>query len=561
MEKPIFEFHPPMHGVEWGIPVNVPKGATLGLYLLSGPTALGSAELASNQAIAVNFTGPAGTASAIYFAMIDQLIKWGYNIEKPDEWIEVSPAHREWYEKTMATKQMLEGVIKPGLASAAAAVADYELVAHDLRKYREMMNYFEARDEHSLKAMFIQQVDVHTGPHSIIEMSPRWPTLQADFMRLGPEVGVSEIQKKYEVSKAEAVVLSTKNRLYKQWKKLFFDAVKSRYEMLSGLVAARKKSIAEYREWLKPYIARFKMTRLGVERPAVRRATLRSFAEITGMAVFSNGIRIWAWKFLKPLEVRAAPAVIPPEREFVVHPYDDFIRERFVLSKTEGLAKEYPWLLDERRYCPRCKRYHKATAVRCEKCGSLALELKYAADEIVEKEIIPDWKAGKRSLRTAEPYYIFFDIDIMRLGSKLPVGELEDITFNIRTYVLSQNVLLLKLLELVCRERELDRYIDELLGIKLREEEVVEIVRREYPRLLGPPPRPPTAMEAALKSLRESAKKLKVKVPRVRLPIMFVKPGPYERDFYERITKQYLKPSGELFAALVSFLEERMGVR
>jgi hypothetical protein len=39
-----------------------------------------------------------------------------------------------------------------------------------------------------------------------------------------------------------------------------------------------------------------------------------------------------------------------------------------------------------------------------------------------------------------------------------------------------------------------------------------------------------------------------------------VKPGPYETDFNERITKQYLIPSGRLLGNLTNLLLNKIGV-
>jgi len=263
----------------------------IGLFLCVGPTKAPGVETESNHMISLNFTGKPGTAAGLYYDLVFQLPNWGFNVSKADEWIEVSPTHKEYYDRTVSTKQMLEGAIKTGLTSAAAAVSDFELMNHDLRRYKEILNYFAAKDEHSLKVMFIDYVDVHTDlpgqPISLRTSAARWPTIIADFIKLKDEdTDPDQIAKKLNISKAEAVILTTKNKLYKQWKDLFGKTARERYELLKGLVEGRKKTINEYREWLKPYLARFKMTRLGGERPRVRADTLKSFADITGMATF-----------------------------------------------------------------------------------------------------------------------------------------------------------------------------------------------------------------------------------------------------------------------------------
>jgi hypothetical protein len=43
--------------------------------------------------------------------------------------------------------------------------------------------------------------------------------------------------------------------------------------------------------------------------------------------------------------------------------------------------------------------------------------------------------------------------------------------------------------------------------------------------------------------------------------LRFFKPGPYEKDFKERITKQYSTVAGSHFISVVNFLKEKMGVK
>ncbi len=560
VDKPIFEL-----GREPGIPVNV-NLPTLGIFLCAGPTQPVGREEESNQILELNFTGRPGTASNIYQSLVFQLPKWGWWLEKADEWIEVSPTHKEYYERTVATKQMLESTIKTGLTSAAQAVADFELMNHDIRRYKEIMKYFEEKDEHSLRAMFVDQVDVHTDlpgqPMSLRSIATRWPTIIADFMKLTEkDLKPEDIAKKLDVSKAEAVILATKNRLYLKWKEFFGNAVRERYKLLLGLVKSRKKSIDEYRKWLKPYIARFKMTKLGTEESKIRAKILRLPYEPTGVAAFANGIRLFAWKPLKRVEFRKPAAEM--RGEFIFNPYDDFVRENFILDPFKGLASLYPWLRNERKYCPKCKEYYPSGTIECEKCGSINLLSKTVADEIVEKEILPAWKRREMNLDPFELYYIFLDIDVLRIGFRIPVGEIEDITFTCRNFVISQNVLLVKLLELKCRDKELERYIDEMLGIRSEEKDISEILREEFPELFGKE-KELSERKKFLKGLREIRKSYSDFFKSLKLPklksLMFIKPGPYERDFKDRIPKVYLAPAAEEFFSIMDFLKSKMGV-
>jgi hypothetical protein len=556
IDKEIFD----LAKIAYGINPNL-----LGYYVCVTPVKPPGQEEDDNKGITIDYTGKPGTASSIYYSLFFQLPKWGWAIKKADEWIEVSPTHKEYYERTMATKQMLESTIKTGLTSAAQSVADFELMSHDLRKYKEILGYFNRKDEHSLKAMFVDQVDVHTDmagqPISMRSIAPRWPTIIADFMRLKDEDDTPEkVQKALDISRAEAVILVTKNKLYKNWKEFFKSTAKERYELLRGMVEARRKTIQEYKEWLKPYIARFRMTKLGGERALARKTTLESFADITGISTFSNTIRVFAWRNLRVAEFKK-PAAETVEG-FMVNPYDDYLRNNLILGEGYSLAKIYPWLRNPRKYCPKCKKYFPAGIIECPQCGSIRLEDKTIADQIVYEKILPMWLRRENGLEPYELYYLFLDFNILRVGTRLPSGELEDITFNFKICVMSQNILLLKLLELECRSMELENYIDEMLGVRLEEKEISEIVMEEFPELY--PKKKISGYKGYMKGVGESFGAYtsflkKIKMPKLQM-LRFFKPGPYEKDFKERITKQYSTVAGSHFVGVADFIKMKMGV-
>jgi hypothetical protein len=567
-EKPIFELCP-SNGPGVPNPGDV-KPKAWGSYLCLGPKEAPGVEEGMNAYSKLNFTGQPGTGSALYYALTFSLPKMGWYVQKADEWIDVSPTHKEYYERTAATKQMLESTIKTGLTSAAQAVADYELMSHDLRKYKEILEYFKSKDEHILRSMFIDQVDVHTDlpgqPIAMRTIVSRWPTIIADFMRLDDSDDKPDsISKKYDISKAEAVILATKNKLFKEWKKLFKETAKERYVRIMGLVKSRQRTIEEYRDWVKPYIARFKMTRLGGERAGVRKETLRTFVDITGLSSFINQIRLFVWKPMKFAEHKKPFTEMTGK--FVFNPYDKYVRDKIILNTETGLSSKdfYPWLAKKKKYCPDCKKYYPEDTKRCknEKCGCLMLEDKCYADEIVEKEILPNWNSSN-GLDPSELYYMFIDMNVIRDGTRLQVGELEDITFTNKMFVLSQNIMLVKILELWCRDRELENYIDEMLGIKFNDREIEEIAKEEFPELYGG--KSPEELTEEEKKKIEREKKLQEyrNIFKIKLPsspkFITMKSGFYERDMKDRISKHYAKYAASQLAVISAFIKAKMGV-
>ncbi|MBI2583717.1 MAG: hypothetical protein HYW25_03560 [Candidatus Aenigmarchaeota archaeon] len=440
----------------------------------------------------LNFTSTAGKTSEVYYSLVFQLPKWRFRVTKFDESIEVSPVHAQYYQLTMQQKEQLEARIKAGLADVARSVADYELVKHDERKYREFLDYFQKKDEHSLRSVFIDQVDVHTGDIAMRNIVQRWPTLIADFLRLTDEdLDADKVKKNLDISKAEAIVLVTKNKLYQEWKNLFMSEVQDRLTRITSLVQGRKKSIDEYREWLKPYITRFKLIKQAFENPDERRSAMSDYIAAGGQATSLSKVTLWTWKGLEvPGLRRPSPDAMPKN---IVNPYDKFVRKELIWNTKYGLVRKFPWLTEE---------WVGATA------------------EDIRKNMMDAWVH----------YYGFMEIKFIRGDTRTADGQMiEDGTFEVNAVLMSQNALLVKMLELKAKEQELERYISELLGIA---------------------PEPGPGKQPLIKPRKSSGSWLK-----------FFKSGPYERDFENRITKFYLKEMATgMYVPVVGFLKQKFGI-
>ncbi len=585
-EKPIFPFLDSVGKADLsdqenpGIPKIGPGVPYAGLYVAVISTVPIGFERDTTQVTELGFTAPPGKASAVYYSTVYNIPKFGFQLAKVDEWIEVSPTRADYYQATIASKEALAGTIKQGLASAATSITDFELAKHDLRKYTEILRYFEAsekakkigdekervaairRSEHALRAMFIDQVDIHNGNTAMVQMVQRWSTLIADFMKLTDEHDeIDRIASDLKISKAEAVILKTKNQLYREWKNLFGTAARERYQTLLNLVESRKKSVEEYKEWVKPYLARFKMMRVGAERSGVAKSMLKSFADVTGQSTFSNVVKLWAWKPHKIVEERKPAAEKTGSMtDFVIEPYDNFVREKFVINTKTGLAHKdfYPWLADKLSL-------EKAKKLSIVKEGRIKPEEATKADEIAE-QIKSEWKKGLNGLSPNETYYSFEDIEVTRLGVRLQSGELENVTFDVRGGVLSQNIMLVKMIELRAREMELDRYIDQMMGVQTEKgEEVSEIFRRDFPGVFG----------VEEKKVESSWDKFKKEVSGetkrysdyfrqfmgfFKTPTWFVKPGAYEAEWKDRLTELILKGNAAHYDQIKSFILSKLAI-
>lgn len=478
----------------------------------------------------MNPTMPPGGTSMMALRMCFQLRKWEYQIQKVDEWIEVSPAHVQYYQMTHKQKEELEGRIKQGLASAAQAVADLELLKHDERKYREFLDYLgleykgngvfepiEDRkpDEHSLKAVFIDLVDVHTGDGiSMRSIVSRWPTLIVDFLKLNEnDMDPDAVKNKLDISKAEAVVLITKNKLYQEWKKLFTPEIKARYERIDTLVKSREHSVREYREWLKPLIARHKILEEGLATPGRRKELSTMFIQPVGHAISLTEWVYWTWRYSQPAELQKGGTERQAieqagEKQAKVKPDDKWTRKNLIYHPKHGLIVKYPWI----------------------------------EDKWVDEQL--EWIMAQKGERTPwiiphRLYYAFHIIKITKANIRTPTGEeIEDTVFDVNLIYMTQNVLFVKLLELKAKQEELNRYVDNLIGV-------------------GPG-------EAVLEEKKEKegiSKKISKFTNYFGLGMTFIKRGPYERDFIDRITKyHFATASANRYGVIVDFLKKQMGL-
>ncbi|MEM7821298.1 MAG: hypothetical protein QXX38_00550 [Candidatus Aenigmatarchaeota archaeon] len=517
-----------------------------------------------NQRIILDLTTPPGKGSGILLGFLFQLRKWGLHVEKVDEWLEISPVHAPYYEITIRQKQTLERQIKEGLAGISSAVSDFELLWHDLRKYKEYMDYFEmiergkkeknpeliSRGEQSLKSVFIDMVDVHTGEGIALKLiAPRWPTIISDFMKLtDKDIDPKEIATKYKVSEAEGVVLATKNKLFLEWIKMFRETVEDRYKRIKGLMEARKKSIDEYKTMLKPYITRYRAIRELGETPQGRR-TLEaiSWFRPAAHAISIDISTIWAWRGYHPPEFFKVPAEVYEEKKDIFK--IDFPAEfkeslKIAFKNNPALAAKYgkistsptgiepldEWVL---KLMPYIENYYK---------------IKFTISDLLEaREKLFATLGGRR-----DPYFMVLEFTVSRTVIRMPDGsEIEDLFFEpFRAYMDTQNVVFLRILELKAKEKELENYISQMLGetVEKRGESVLieDIVKEEYPTLLKG---------------REKTEEIKKSTKKEKVLRYLIKPGPYETTFDDRVSGMYFREIADvIWRPALNYLKGSVGV-
>ena len=480
----------------------------------------------------LDFTGLRGSGSNIYHSFIYKAPKWRYTVKKADDFLFVSPVWAEFYNITITQKQKIEAAIKAGLTSAAQAVADFELLSHDTRRYKEIINFFlkaqKTGDEHILRSLFVDRVDAYTGEgYSMVTMARRWPTIITDFIRMKSELDeVDEIRKELSVSAAEATVLKTKNILYNEWKCMFLPVVKERYARIENLAQARKKSVDEYKEWLKPYISKFKaMQELDEKNPAAwvtDAYTTPGFGQSEAMV----GTRLWVWKSISVVEMGKPPAVYTKKGgKWEIYPYDDWVK-----SWKKLIEYKYELKIED-------------------------TDVDKLLKDAISKEKL---QFENQPMYPEDLYYILFDINVLLslLRTPPPEGIETDnlMIFPMSAWIVSQNALLIYMLELKAKEAAIEHYINEIVGAKSIEEEILRKVEEKFEN--------GDEEEGSWKRFRKRFRSFRAWMrPKAwKFVHLFIKPGPYESVFYERVSKMYFRASGGDYKQVIDFFKEKMQI-
>jgi hypothetical protein len=547
----------------------------------------------SDQNELLDYTTKLGGCTGVYYGLMFQLGKWGFQTFKVKESIFVSPINKGYYDLVIGEKERLAQQIKTGLASIAQAYADLELILHDLRKYREYVKLFndikraeiikkiskneeEIKDAESkamkafqtLRSIFIDQVDIHTDlpnvPIALRSIASRWPTIISDFMKLNKETTPEEI--KLDVSYAEKVVLATKNKLFLSWLEMFENTVKQRYERLKELAVARENSVREYKEMLKPTIARYKMINDMLSSSEVRTEMVGLFFRPEAQAFSIDSMTVWVWKPFAPEEKWKASREyfdkIPAKQAGFTDEEIEVLRKKGKIGEdrmVEALPIEPSIDRIVREIMKRINEEYKKYGVE------VGVEDLFEA----RKRLLRGYKSAPEGAGGVtwpfSPYFVFAEIPMDRAVLVLPDGtQIEDLTIkNLKTYVKTQNVIIGHILEIIAREKMLENYINQLLGEfgldkDGKVKKVEEMLKEEFPFIYGKE----EEIERYFKPKITKEKKkveylgfLKKILDYFGIQLSFFRAyGPYEHNVTYRIAKYYFKYSGTIFNLIKNYL-------
>ena len=191
------------------------------------------------------------------------------------------------------------------------------------------------------------------------------------------------------------------------------------------------------------------------------------------------------------------------------------------------------------------------------------LDLFEARNKLIEKFKASSF--GVKPLWDYSPYFIFLHIPIGRVVVKMPTGYAEESieSDQIIAATETQNIILLRYLELIAMDKELDNYIKQMLGERgIKGEEIEELVEKSVFRV-------EEAEEE--KEVEDISKPKYTIVQLIRKPFYDLlryfniemaafNIGPYEFNLNHRISKQYQVEVGRVCKMIVDYFKMKFDV-
>ena len=267
---------------------------------------------------------------------------------------------------------------------------------------------------------------------------------------------------------------------------------------------------------LKPVIARFKIMTDALETAGGRVVPWRSFFQPASQAYSMDRTRIWAFLPFGPAEkykvTRDYLDEVPAKKAGFSKAEIDVIKAKLNADKNTRALTTYEDLflggnvsalpvepsIDDivREFAPEVEKFYKVKIT--------PWDLFEARQRLVNMFLRRGMETvGQRSYRRIgeyvapgvtwefSPYYVFLDIPFPRIVIRNPNGsEMEDVMIeNMTVQGRTQNVIIVCLLEVMAREKQLENYISQLVGevggpdLK----PIEELAKEQYPEIFGKP--------------------------------------------------------------------------
>ncbi|MBW6451978.1 MAG: hypothetical protein K0B02_04600 [DPANN group archaeon] len=520
----------------------------------------------------LSYSGSLGSVETLWVGSLFGLSGKDFTIINLHRSFNVTPAQdNPYYQSTLAQKDALQKQIRETLGGIGANVNDLELVKNDIRKLKEFKSYFKKAEEGNdlpLKTMFITEVDFYAGGQANIQgqtgrlsiefqrINNFMPTVVEDFNEIKPKKYFENIKEDYldkenrfkNISTVEKNFLAAKWESYQEWIKMLKTRINNDYKLMKIQEKSRKSTINMMREDIKPLIARYKIKKDSLSDPENRKNLLTNWTDTEKRINSSENIEVFAIKTMDSTEFHKAPSEMVVKAD--VKANDKWTQEVLLYGKKDKngvltqpgyLKKTYPWI-DEKWINDKIKNISDLSGINPEK----------------------------------SMYWTVYKISYKRSNLTLLGTPSEDGDFSFKTFMLSKNMLLAKLLDIEANKENFEYEIDEIVGTSTRQEGTIKykiqkkdnstkyIVSEQTIETTGEDIYAGTYTSEEnmkdeygseydyIETKQEKTKKKLELLKYFNIPFFFTRPtGPYESRFKDRITKMYLGVVGKRFSVEV----------
>jgi len=353
--------------------------------------------------------------------------------------------------------------------------------------------------------------------------------------------------------------------LFVQWKDMFKDTVLSRFTSLKSLESSRKFSIQEYKNMAKPYINRYRHIREWGETDEGR-AILRKFswARSSTIAVSVDFAEYWLWKSFFVPELHKSTAELsttkvnikkigfPEEfRQMIKNEWDDLKDDGYkeistFPTKIEPIDK---WVMLLKKKLE--DHYQKTNRFKITLTAKDVLDARKSMIDMYDDKGWPQ-----------SPNFVTIQIPVLRIVIRLSDGSEQEVVYlgtsndsPFKVIFETQNVILLRLLELKLLDKEFEYYISDILGETIEGQKIDKFLKEQYSIF-----QEDSEKKSEKPKIKKSAEKSKTFMTNVGKKFSLVKPGPYERVFIDRISSTYFKElASSYFVPAMKFLRNASG--
>ncbi|OYT34168.1 MAG: hypothetical protein B6U87_02480 [Candidatus Aenigmarchaeota archaeon ex4484_52] len=500
----------------------------------------------------INTTTWASGTTAMLFSCMIEARKDKWVTMASDESFYCPASFKLYYNYTQEQKEKLEKKIRDVLENIKKDIAEFNEIDDKISKYNihiKNLNNLNSSDKSvQIQAeLYFKQIFIN----ETTKEDDFFKTIINDFLTITNLDKTNQENFFKKIPEEKKNLLKAKLSQFNEWMKIFSNTIKFRLEQALELKRSKEFIIKEAKEAIKPYIIRYKLLKESLSSEAARKKIYSTFGkQIAGYPDFYTFHKVnYLFKSLDD------PYPLMHPKQFVVEAaeeghygkygcYDDFMKYELIFNFDHGLICDFPWITEE--------------------------WIEEKIKEIQKEETFqgPYWNKNRL-------YYTFHKITTDGAIGQIPFGlgnpVNEDTDFVQTMFLMSRNVFMSKILEIKAKEEEMERYVNNMLGIipKIKGRKIIKYEKQGGKYIVDG-----NVYESKTKFF-EAFQKEKFNLIEYKKPNELIQEikdilninfsistsnGPYENQFFKTINKIFLKLIKARFDFITGLFLKRMNI-